>query len=841
MSTSQEKFKALGNRFRSGYKYGNENLVGGSGGGGGGGTDEIPLPNGSTGAPSLNFQNALSSGLYLKQVSPPIVGVVVNGSDSTSFTPDAVVTGQVYADNGTTATPSHSFQNMTNGGLYLKSVGPPELAIAVDGSDSMTFGPTQVKANQYLVNPGTVAEPSIVWSDAPGNDTGFNKVAGLDIIQTVINGAQVSGVSASELGHSVMIVAPQFQVLDDGTASAPAITNANYQTTGLFFPTTDTMAVSTGGTQRLTVNTTGVTSTLPLIIPLGSAASPSIQPTSDSNSGIFSPGADQIAVATNGVQRLSVGTTSIDTAVQVRVGGGSSPAAPNYTFSIDNASGMYTNGVGAIGFATSGTARMIINTTVNPTVPVLLTDGTASAPSLGFQNSTGAGLFRGGTNIIGFTTAGSQKMTLDTAALTMTGSTQFIGINGSATAPSIRLTGDSQTGLFRSGTNVLGITTNGTERLSIGTANILSTLPLNLPAGTNTAPAFSFSGSANSGMFMSGADLGFSVGGSNKLTLNSSNIVSTSTMSLPNATAASPTYSFTGQNNLGMFCVGTNQLGFSTSATQRLAISTTAITSTLPLLTNDGTNSAPAHSFSSSASTGMFRTASILGFSHNGTTQLSLDTSNNRVSVNSQLEVGSNIKVNSNVANKNTLVSDGSGVFTAQPLMIDDLGDVVITSLATGHVLQYNGTNWVNKRVSAQTAAVVGGNLYYAEATVATNSTTDNPPRLHTTLSDLVVLPDASKFTSGPNCTWTLTAAGTLTFSMELRGSISGAATGTYRLRKNGTDISSTAIPSGTHFITISLSNTGIIGDVYTLEIQTSSTRTLTTDTTSFMSVSYAP
>jgi hypothetical protein len=66
------------------------------------------------------------------------------------------------------------------------------------------------------------------------------------------------------------------------------------------------------------VNTSGDTMTGPLATPLGSAATPSLTFSGDPNTGIFSPGADQVAVATNGTGRLfvnsagnvGIGTTS---------------------------------------------------------------------------------------------------------------------------------------------------------------------------------------------------------------------------------------------------------------------------------------------------------------------------------------------------------------------------------------------------------------------------------------------------------------------------------------------------------------------------------------------------
>jgi hypothetical protein len=55
-----------------------------------------------------------------------------------------------------------------------------------------------------------------------------------------------------------------------------------------------------------TVTTTGVISSA-----LGAAATPSITFTGDPNTGIYSPGADQLAVATNGVERVEFGTSEV--------------------------------------------------------------------------------------------------------------------------------------------------------------------------------------------------------------------------------------------------------------------------------------------------------------------------------------------------------------------------------------------------------------------------------------------------------------------------------------------------------------------------------------------------
>jgi hypothetical protein len=51
-------------------------------------------------------------------------------------------------------------------------------------------------------------------------------------------------------------------LLPDGSASTPALSNSDDTNTGVFFPAADTVAIATGGTQRLTVNSSGNTQTV---------------------------------------------------------------------------------------------------------------------------------------------------------------------------------------------------------------------------------------------------------------------------------------------------------------------------------------------------------------------------------------------------------------------------------------------------------------------------------------------------------------------------------------------------------------------------------------------------
>lgn len=91
-----------------------------------------------------------------------------------------------------------------------------------------------------------------------------------------------------------------------GSASAPSVKFVGDTNTGIYSPGADQVAISTGGTARLTATTTALSATLPIDHPLGSASAPTVTFTGDLNTGIYSPGADQVAISTGGTGRLIV-------------------------------------------------------------------------------------------------------------------------------------------------------------------------------------------------------------------------------------------------------------------------------------------------------------------------------------------------------------------------------------------------------------------------------------------------------------------------------------------------------------------------------------------------------
>ena len=134
---------------------------------------------------------------------------------------------------------------------------------------------------------------AIVARDASGNFT-----AGT--ITAALTGAASSNVLKAGDTMTGALVVPL------GAVGTPSLTFTGDLNTGIYSPGADQVAVATNGVQRLTIDTAATTSTLPVVHPLGAVGTPSITFTGDLNTGIWSPAADTIAASTGGSERLRI-------------------------------------------------------------------------------------------------------------------------------------------------------------------------------------------------------------------------------------------------------------------------------------------------------------------------------------------------------------------------------------------------------------------------------------------------------------------------------------------------------------------------------------------------------
>jgi hypothetical protein len=228
--------------------------------------------------------------------------------------------------------------------------------------------------------------------------------------------------------------------------------------------------------------------------------------------------------------------------------------------------------------------------------------GTAAAPAFTFTADTDTGLYWKAANQLGVTANGSAvgffastgwngavvgNVTGNlsgnvTGNVTGNLSGNVVLPAGTEALPSLALTGDLNTGMWSSGADTLDWSTGGTKRLTLSTTALTSTLPYLTADGSAAAPAFGFSGDAGNGMYLTGADtIGFSTGGTLRLSLSTTLLTSTLPLVLPVGAVAAPALYFTGDPNTGFYWIGADQIGATTNGVLRLTISTSAISSTV--------------------------------------------------------------------------------------------------------------------------------------------------------------------------------------------------------------------------------------------------------------------
>lgn len=211
----------------------------------------------------------------------------------------------------------------------------------------------------------------------------------------------------------------------------------------------------------------------------------------------------------------------------------------------------------------------------------LATTTTASAAGYGFINDTNSGLFRVGAADIGMTTNGVLRWDIDSTDMVFTVPAR--GPAGAVNSPTYSWTGsNSDTGWFLNNTFNPALTTNGVIRLSVTTTDIQATVPLRGSAGSASAPSLSFSADTDTGLYSQAANsLGFTVGATELARLSSStaslqllnSAFLNSTGSIPTTSLCGTTPLNTGTNNWGYITVGS---GVVSSCTLTFASSTIA-------------------------------------------------------------------------------------------------------------------------------------------------------------------------------------------------------------------------------------------------------------------------
>jgi hypothetical protein len=156
------------------------------------------------------------------------------------------------------------------------------------------------------------------------------------------------------------------------------------------------------------VNVSGDTMTGALGIIAGTAAAPGVFFSGDTNTGIYSPGADQVAISTNGVERVAFGTSEV-----VFNDGGA-----NYDFRIEGDTNANL-------FFVDASAEAVGIGTTSPGV-ALHVDGDIRCDGVYGETDTNTSIQFPGSNVITFNEGGSEAARIDSSGRLLVGTSTAV-------------------------------------------------------------------------------------------------------------------------------------------------------------------------------------------------------------------------------------------------------------------------------------------------------------------------------------------------------------------------------------------------------------------------------
>ena len=137
----------------------------------------------------------------------------------------------------------------------------------------------------------------------------------------------------------------------------------------------------------------------------GAVGAPGVSWISDTDSGFYRIGANNLGISVGGTKVIDIGAATIAITGNLTVSGSFTPSgvllgpngtagAPTYSFASDTDLGMFRIGADNLRFTVGGTTRFhIVSTAFESTVVGFLPNGSNTAPSYSFSSDTDSGMY----------------------------------------------------------------------------------------------------------------------------------------------------------------------------------------------------------------------------------------------------------------------------------------------------------------------------------------------------------------------------------------------------------------------------------------------------------------
>lgn len=463
---------------------------------------------------------------------------------------------------------------------------------------TLTIG-TDAEARILLAN-GSAAKPNLSFVSDTNTGVYWEKA---DTISFSTGGAKRAEMSNTALTTTLLFKAA------DGTAAAPAFTFTSNDNTGVFKAAPNVIGLSTSGVERARVYERGVQA-LAFDADVGLATDAAYAFKGDSDTGMYSPGADQVAFTNNSVNTITLRQTELQSNVQIKNINGT-VAAPAYSFTADPKSGMWLSAAGILQFSANGTSVLNMDAnSVNYSVQSLHAAGTLAAPGIAFAADPNTGLARTAEGTIDFVSNGVKVFSYGGTGIINNSVTKLI--DGTEAIPALSFVSDEDTGIYKAAAGTLAITADATNVVSFAKGLTTYSSLLQLQAGTAAEPAIRFT-AEKTGLFQSAKKLGVSIAGVERLSISDVSVSTNTKFAAPAGTAAAPSITFGNDTNTGLYSVAADQIGITTNGTVATIFTNTEVINKIQVRVPTGTLATPGIVFDGDINTGMFRDGAITG------------------------------------------------------------------------------------------------------------------------------------------------------------------------------------------------------------------------------------
>ena len=262
---------------------------------------------------TANVDNAARSGAIV--IGASTTSVAANNSFTVQSASVRNQTGPnlLYFDNTTGEISRAAVSGLDHGGLAGLADNDHPQYLLRDGTNAMTgnlnMGSQNITtAASIQVAAGAVTTPAVTFTGDTNTGIYSSTADTLDITTGGVNRFSF-GTTASTTALPIRSAA--------GTVGSPVYSFTADTDTGIYSSTADTIDIATGGVNRFSFGTTASTTALPIRSAAGSVGTPVYSFTADTNTGIYSSAADTLNITTGGVNRLGVSTSAVTSTLPI--------------------------------------------------------------------------------------------------------------------------------------------------------------------------------------------------------------------------------------------------------------------------------------------------------------------------------------------------------------------------------------------------------------------------------------------------------------------------------------------------------------------------------------------